>query len=216
MTDGNALVVGLGLAAAGGVLLALIGRRWELQPTLEPHTRVELRVGTQTYATLLAEADSKHIALVPPLRRGLPLAFEAGTLATLRIATERGLYEATIQFAGRSTQPRPLLHARLVSRWHHLQRRRYERVVLPDEVQVVLRYAGEEWIGWAHDVSIGGICLYAPVATPTNTTVQVELPHALKGLCQSRAERMARVVACERAPHRYGYAYRLRLAFADG
>ncbi|MDW8106056.1 MAG: PilZ domain-containing protein [Armatimonadota bacterium] len=210
------MIAGLGLATAGGILLALTGRRKERLPTLEPNTRVELRVGTQTYTTLLADADSKCVALVPPLQRGLPLSFEAGTLATLRIATEAGLYEATIQFTGRLTQPRALLQARLVSRWHHLQRRRHERFTLPDEAQVVLRYAGEEWIGWACNVSAGGICLYAPVATPINAIVQLELPCVLKRLCRSCAERTARVVACERAPYRYGYAYRLRLAFADG
>ncbi len=217
MTDWNALTAGLGLAGLGGLLIALTGRRWQLSsaPTLEAGQRVELTIKGHTYATLLAGTEGDTLLLTPPLQRGLPLTFEVGTHATLRLTTPNGLYGATIEFTGRHTKPTAQLLARRVSRWHHLQRRRHERITLPDEVQVALRHANEQWIGWICNLSRGGACLHAPVAFAVNNIVHLELPTALRGLSRT-PERLARVVACERAPTRYGYAYRVRLSFLDG
>ncbi|MCS6919994.1 MAG: flagellar brake protein [Fimbriimonadales bacterium] len=219
--DWNTLGVGLGLALLGGLLIALSGRRWSLCPlracpALEAGQRIEFTASDQRYTTLLQGWDGETLYIAPPLQRGLPLSMELGSFAELRLTTPAGVYEATIQFVGRSAKPQPMLHARLASRWRHIQRRQHERVLLPDEVNVAVQHGGEQWIGWARDVSVGGLRLIAPAPAPTNAQVRVELPAALRGVADSGAERLARVVACERAPTRHGYAYQLRLAFTDG
>ncbi|MCS7208080.1 MAG: flagellar brake protein [Fimbriimonadales bacterium] len=221
MTEGALLGVGCVVALVGGFVITPMSRRWKLCPcaacpALEVGQRVELSVAGVRYATLLSGTEGETLLLVPPLRRGLPVSFEAGTSAQIRLTTPAGVYEATVQFTGRQVQPTPLLHARLVRRWSHLQRRRHERIPLPDEVNVSIRIAGEPWVGWARDVSVGGIRLIAPAPAPLNAQVMLELPRALRGIMETeRSERVARVVACERAPTRYGYAYQLRLAFTD-
>ncbi|MCS7300031.1 MAG: flagellar brake protein [Fimbriimonadales bacterium] len=222
MTDWASVGTGLGLAMLGGLLLALASRRWSLCPlqscpTLEAGQRIELRLADAHYTTVLTGVDGETLLITPPLRRGVPVAFELGTFAQLRTATPAGVYEATIQFTGRRMQPAPALQARLASRWAHQQRRRHERIILPDEVTVPIWIATEPWIGWARDVSAGGMRLIAPVPAPPNAQVTLELPAALRGVAETAGEmRVARVVACERAPTRHGYAYQLRLAFTDG
>lgn len=220
MTDAVSLGIGLGFALLGGLLIALSGRRWGLCPfqhcpALEAGQRVEFTVAGKRYATLLQGVDGETLLLTPPLERGIPVSFEAGSLAQLRLTTPAGVFEATIQFTGRQTKPEPRLLARVAGRWKHTERRRHERVVLPDEVNIAIHRAGEQWVGWARDVSTGGLRLIAPVSAPVNAQVRLELPTALRGLTDSDAERAARVVACERAPTRHGYAYQLRLAFLD-
>jgi hypothetical protein len=42
------------------------------------------------------------LRLAPPLERGLPVSFEAGVFAELRLTTSAGVYEATVQFIGRT------------------------------------------------------------------------------------------------------------------
>ncbi|MCX7994097.1 MAG: flagellar brake protein [Fimbriimonadales bacterium] len=220
MIDAVTLGVGLGLALLGGLLIALSGRQWCLCPhqhcpMLEPGQKVELTVEGERYATIVAVPEGETLLLIPPLQRGLPLSFEFGTFAEMRLTTPAGIFEAIVQFVGREVKPEPRLRVRLASRWSHSQRRRYERIPLPDEVSVALQRADEQWIGWARDVSMGGLRLIAPVSVPVNAQVRLELPRALRGLTDSDAERTARVVACERAPTRHGYAYQLRLAFVN-
>ncbi|MFN7017942.1 MAG: PilZ domain-containing protein [Fimbriimonadales bacterium] len=220
MIDGVSLGIGLGLALLGGLLIALAGRRWGLcpfqhGPALEAGQRVELTTAGKRYATFLLGVDSETLRFAPPLERGLPVSFEAGTFAQLRLTTPAGVFEATIRFTGRQTTPAPSLCACVVGRWQHTERRRHERIPLPDEVHVRICYGGEQWVSWAHDVSAGGLRLIAPVPAPVNTQVRLELPTALRGLTDSNEERTARVVACDRAPTRHGYAYQLRLAFTD-
>lgn len=220
MTEGTAWVVGLGLALLGGLLITLSGRRWRLCPSdtcpaLEAGQRIEFTVAGERYATVLRDWDGETLYLVPPLRRGIPYAIEPGCMAEVRLTTPAGVYEAPIQFTGRQTRPEPLLIARRTRPWRHIQRRCHERIGLPDEVNVAIALAGEQWVGWVRDVSVGGMRLIAPAPLPVNAQVRLELPSALRGLTDSDAERLARVVACERAPTRHGYAYQLRLAFID-
>ncbi|MCX7924817.1 MAG: PilZ domain-containing protein [Fimbriimonadales bacterium] len=220
MMDGASLGIGLGLALLGGLLIALSGRRWGLCPfqhcpALEAGQRVEFTVANKRYTTLLHSVDGETLLLTPPLERGIPVSFEAGSFAELRLTTPAGVFEAPIQFIGRQAKPEPRLFARVAGRWKHTQRRRHERVLLPDEVNVAIRRAGEQWIGWARDASVGGLRLIAPAPAPLNAQVRLELPPALRGITDSDAERTARVVACDRAPTRHGYAYQLRLAFID-
>ena len=220
MTDWTALGIGLGLALLGGALIALGSRRWSLCPlrecpTLVAGQRVEFTVEGKHYATVLLGVDGNALRLAPPLERGLPLSFEAGTFAALRLTTPAGVHEATIQFIGRTTRPQPSLIARAASRWRHTQQRRHERITLPDEVPVVLQAAGDHWIGWVRDASAGGLRLYAPIAVAPNACLTLELPTALRGITGGGAHCDARVVACERAPTRHGYTYQLRLAFLD-
>ncbi|MCS6923552.1 MAG: PilZ domain-containing protein, partial [Fimbriimonadales bacterium] len=208
----------MGLALLGGLIIALSGRRWRLCPSsacpaLEAGQRIEFTLAGERYATVLRAWDGETLYLVPPLRRGIPYAIEPGCIAEVRLTTPEGVYEAPIQFTGRQTHPEPLLIARPMRRWKHIQRRRHERVCLPDEVNVALALAGEQWIGWVRDVSVGGMRLIVPTPLPENAQVRLELPSTLRGLTDSDAERLARVVACERAPTRHGYAYQLRLAF---
>jgi len=221
MTDWTTLGIGLGFALLGGMLIALGSRRWSLCPlrecpTLEAGQRVEFTVAGKRYATVLTGVDGDALRLAPPLERGLPVSFEAGAFAELRLTTPAGVYEATIQFTGRESRPQPRLIAHLASRWRHTQRRRYERIPLPDEVNVALRYGSDCWIAWAHDASQGGLRLYAPTPVPLNAELRVELPSVLRGVARCDGECQARVVACERAPTRHGYAYQIRLAFLDG
>lgn len=220
MMDWGTLGIGLGLALLGGLIIALSGRRWSLCPlnscpALEAGQRIEFTASGMCYATMLQGWDGETLHIAPPLKRGIPLSMEIGSFAELRLTTPAGIYEATIQFVGRTAKPQPTLHARLASRWRHIQRRQHERVVLPDEVNVAIQLGDEQWIGWARDVSIGGLRLIAPAPAPPNAHVRVELPTALRGVADSDSERLARVVACERAPTRHGYAYQLRLAFID-
>jgi hypothetical protein len=221
MTDWTALGIGLGFALLGGMLIALGSRRWSLCPlrecpALEAGQRVEFTVAGKRYATVLTGVGGDALRLAPPLERGLPVSFEAGVFAELRLTTSAGVHEATVQFIGRQTHPQPCLIVRLASRWRHTQRRRYERIVLPDEVNVALRFANDYWIAWAHDASQGGLRLYAPAPVPLNAHLRVEMPPALRGITCCDGECRARVVACERAPTRQGYAYQIRLAFLDG
>lgn len=220
MTEGAAWLIGLGLALLGGLLMTLSGRRWRLRPlnacpALEAGQRIEFTVAGERYATVLRAWDGETLYLVPPLRRGIPYAIEPGCTAEMRLTTPEGVYEAPIQFTGRQARPEPLLIARRMRSWKHIQRRRHARICLPDEVNVALALTGEQWIGWVCDVSLGGMRLIAPTALPVNAQVRLELPSTLRGLTDSDAERLARVVACERAPTRHGYAYQLRLAFID-
>jgi c-di-GMP-binding flagellar brake protein YcgR len=220
MTDWTSLGIGLGLALLGGALIALGSRRWSLCPlrecpALEAGQRVEFTVEGKQYATVLSGIDGDALRLAPPLERGLPVSFEAGTFAELRLTTPAGVYEATIQFVGRQTRPQPSLIARVASRWRHIQRRRHERFTLPDEVSVVLHVAGDYWIGWVRDASAGGLHIYAPTALAPNARLTLELPAALRGIAGNDTLHAARVVACERAPTRHGYTYQLRLAFLD-
>jgi hypothetical protein len=220
MTDWTSLGIGLGLALLGGMLIALGSRRWSLCPLrecppLEAGQRVEFTVAGKRYATVLTGVDGDALRIAPPLERGLPVSFEAGVFAALRLTTPAGVHEATVQFIGRQTRPQPSLIARIASRWRHTQRRRYERILLPDEVSVALRYRNDYWIAWAHDASQGGLRLYAPAPLPLNADLRVEMPTTLRGVTRSDGECLARVVACERAPTRHGYAYQIRLAFLD-
>ncbi len=220
MTDTVSLGIGLGFALLGGLLIALSGRRWGLCPfqhcpALEAGQCVEFTVASKRYATLLQGVDGEMLLITPPLEHGIPVSFEVGSFAQLRLTTPAGVFEAVIQFVGRQTQPEQRLLARVAGRWKHTERRQHERVVLPDEVNIAIHHAGEQWVGWARDVSAGGLRLIAPIPTPVNAQVRLELPAALRGLTDSDAERAARVVACERAPTRHGYAYQLRLAFVD-
>lgn len=220
MMDGVSLGIGLGLALLGGLLIALAGRRWGLCPlencpALEPGQRIELTCEGRCYATLLTGVDGETLFIVPPLQRGLPVSFQTGAFAELRLTTPAGVFETTIQFTGRQTKPQPMLCARVARRWKRTQRRHYERFMLPDEVNVVILRQNEQWIGWARDVSLGGMRLIAPASAAVQEQIRLELPTALRGLAGSATERKARVVACERAPTRSGYAYQLRLAFVD-
>jgi hypothetical protein len=136
MTDWTALGIGLGFALLGGMLIALGSRRWSLCPlrecpALEAGQRVEFTVASKRYATVLTGVDGDALRLAPPLERGLPVSFEAGAFAELRLTTPAGVHEATVQFLGRQTRPQPCLIARLASRWRHTQRRRYERICCP-------------------------------------------------------------------------------------
>ncbi len=221
MTDWTSLGIGLGLALAGGMLITLGSRRWSLCPlqncpALETGQRVAFTVAGKQYATALQGVDGDSLILTPPLERGLPMSFEAGTFAEVRLTTPAGVYEAHVQFVGRRAHPQPCLIARVASRWRHIQRRRYERVLLPDEVTVALQVGDDCWVGWAHDASQGGLRLNAPVAVAPSAPVVVEIPAALSGILCCTGACHARVVACERAPTRYGYMYQLRLAFVDG
>ncbi|MFN3689436.1 MAG: PilZ domain-containing protein [Fimbriimonadales bacterium] len=220
MMDGTALGIGLGFALLGGLLVALSGRRWELCPfrhcpALEIGQRVEFTAAGKRYATFLQGIDGATLRFAPPLERGIPVSFEVGAFAQLRLTTPAGVFEATIQFTGRPTKPTPSLLARVVGRWKHTERRRHERIPLPDEANVRISFGGEQWVSWARDASAGGLRVAAPVPAPVNARVQLEIPTTLRGLTESNQERTARVVACERAPTRYGYAYQLRLAFID-
>ncbi|OYT69999.1 MAG: hypothetical protein CFK49_02355 [Armatimonadetes bacterium JP3_11] len=220
MIDINALGIGLGLALLGGLTVALAGRRWGLCPlehcpALEAGMRLELLYEGKPYVTLLAGVDGDTLFIIPPLQRGLPVSFPTGAFAQLRLKTPAGVFETTLQFVGRQTKPQPMLLVRVVHRWRRTQRRRHERLPLPDEVNVVIQRHHERWIGWARDVSSGGMRLIAPAPAAVHEQVRLELPTALRGLAGSASERTARVVACERAPTRNGYAYQLRLAFID-
>jgi len=220
MIDIVSLGIGLGFALLGGVLIALAGRRWGLCPlencpALEAGQRVELLCEGKQYTTLLAGIDGETLLIVPPLQHSLPVSFPTGAFAELRLKTPAGVFETTLQFVGRQTKPQPMLHARVAHRWKRTERRRHERFPLPDEVNVVIQRQREQWIGWARDVSIGGMRLIAPAPAPVHESIRLELPTALRGLAGTATERTARVVACERAPTRNGYAYQLRLAFID-
>lgn len=220
MMDWGTLGIGLGLALMGGLLIALAGRHWSwcplnACPALEEGQRIEFTASGVRYATVLHGWDGETLHIAPPLQRGIPLSMNIGSFAELRLTTPAGIYEATIQFVGRSAKPQPLLHVRLDGRWRCIQRRQHERVLLPDEVNVAIQLGCEQWIGWARDVSIGGLRLIVPAPAPPNAQVRVELPATLRGVADSETERLARVVACERAPTRHGYAYQIRLAFID-
>ncbi|MFN4033177.1 MAG: PilZ domain-containing protein [Fimbriimonadales bacterium] len=217
MIDWVTVGLGWGVALLGGMGVALWGQRLRLCPltecpALEAGQRLELTVSGRRYTTLLHQVEGKVLQIVPPLQRGAPVSFELGALANLQRTTPAGGFEASGELVGRSARAQPVLHARLASRWRHTQRRRYERILLPDEAQVALEVEGEQWIGWACDASEGGLRMVAPVPAPPNAQVRLELPPALAG---AEAERLARVVACERAPTRHGYAFQLRLAFLD-
>ena len=220
MTDWTSLGIGLGFALFGGILIALGSQRWRLCPlqecpALEKGQRVEFTIGGTRYATVLSGVKGDGLRFVPPLARGLPVSFEAGTFAQLCLTTPAGVYEATIQFVGREIRPQPTLIARVASRWQRVQRRRHERILLPDEVSVVLRVADDYWIGWVCDASVGGLRIHAPAAVAPNTRLTLELPTALRGIIRDDQPRAARVVACERTPTRQGYTYQLRLAFLN-
>ncbi len=220
MNDWGTVGLGLGAALLGGIGVALWGQRLRLCPlhhcpALEAGQRLELTVAGERYTTLLHQVEGETLQIVPPLQRGAPVSFASGALANLRLTTPAGVFEAQVQFVGRSARPQHVLHARLASRWRHTQRRRHERIPLPDEAQVALEVGGEQWIGWACDASAGGLRLIAPAPAPPNAQVRLELPTALLGVAGAEAERLARVVACERAPTQHGYAYQLRLAFLD-
>jgi hypothetical protein len=60
-----------------------------------------------------------------------------------------------------------------------------------------------------------GLRIYAPTALAPNARLTLELPTALRGIAGNDTPHAARVVACERAPTRHGYAYQIRLAFLD-
>lgn len=220
MTDWTSLGIGLGFALFGGVLIALGSQRWRLCPlrecpALEAGQRVEFTVAGTHYSTVLVGTDGESLRLVPPLARGLPVSFEVGTFAELRTTTPAGVYTATVQFVGREVRPQPVLIARIASRWQRVQRRRHERILLPDEVSIVLRVADDYWIGWVRDASAGGLRIHAPAAIAPNARLTLELPTALRGIIPEDQPRAARVVACERTPTRQGYTYQLRLAFLD-
>jgi hypothetical protein len=102
MTDWTSLGIGLGLALLGGALIALGSRRWSLCPlrecpALEAGQCVEFTVAGKQYATVLSGIDGDALLLSPPLERGLPVSFEAGTFAKLRLTMPAGVYEATVQ-----------------------------------------------------------------------------------------------------------------------
>ncbi|GIV04588.1 MAG: hypothetical protein KatS3mg016_0163 [Fimbriimonadales bacterium] len=219
MNDLVSLGIGLGLALLGGLIIALAGRRWGLCPlencpVLEAGQRMEILCEGKRYTTLLAGIDGETLLIIPPLQHGLPVSFSTGAFAELCLKTPAGVFETTLQFVGRQTSPLPVLHARVVHRWKRTERRRHERLPLPDEVNVVIQCQREQWIGWARDVSVGGMRLIAPAPASVHESIRLELPTALRGLAGA-SERTARVVACERAPTRNGYAYQLRLAFVD-
>lgn len=220
MTDWTSLGIGLGFALFGGVLIALGSQRWRLCPlrecpVLEAGQRVEFTVAGTHYSTVLVGIEGDSLRLVPPLARGLPVSFEVGTFAELRLTTPAGVYTATVQFVEREVRPHPALIARVTSRWRHTQRRQHERIPLPDEVSIVLQVGDDYWIGWVRDASTGGLRIHAPAAVAPNARLTLELPTALRGIIQNDQPRAARVVACERTPTRQGYTYQLRLAFLD-
>jgi hypothetical protein len=95
MTDWTSLGIGLGLALLGGMLIALGSRRWSLCPLrecppLEAGQRVEFTVAGKRYATVLTGVDGDALRIAPPLERGLPVSFEAGVFAALRLTTPSG------------------------------------------------------------------------------------------------------------------------------
>ncbi len=218
MSDWSLLIVAL-LALLGGVGIAYATCRHRpncpfTAPYLEPDTRVEFKVGNQRFTTLLHSVEGETLWLVPPLRNGLPLSFPQGTAGTLTVALPSGIYSASFQFTERRTRPRSLLGIRLSSAYKHTQRRRDERIPLPDEAQVEILTPQDCWIGWVQDVSRGGMRLVCPVGFPTGASLALLLPSTLAK--SDSAERRARVVACERAVHRASYAYIVRLAYIDG
>lgn len=220
MTDWMTLGIGLVFALLGGILIALGSQRWRLcplqeRPALETGQRVEFTVAGTHYSTVLVGTDGDCLHFAPPLAQGLPVSFEVGTFAELRLTTPAGVYTATVQFVGREIRPQPTLIARVALRWQRAQRRQHERIPLPDEVSVVLRVADDYWIGWVRDASAGGLRIHAPAAIAPNARLTLELPTALRGIIRDDQPRAARVVACERKPTRQGYAYQIRLAFLD-
>jgi len=174
---------------------------------------VRLTVGNKLFTTLLHHLEGETLWLVPPLQMGLPVSFVEGTSGKLEVALPSGIYSASIRFTERRVKP-SLLGFQVTSAWQRTQRRQHERVPLSDEAQVEIQTAQERWIGWVQDVSAGGLRVACPTAIAEGAQVQLGLPSYLaRG---SSAERVARVVDCQRGLHHTSYTYILRLAFTDG
>ncbi|MER3403498.1 MAG: hypothetical protein C4336_08880 [Armatimonadota bacterium] len=210
------------LALVGGMLVAWWGRRVCVPcvcPPLQVCQRLQIEVSGDVYSTLLYAANREHLELYPPLRRGLPVRFEAGTHATLSLATSGGLYTAKAVFTGYArdrTQGTALLIAQVRGAWRMQQRRRHPRWYLPKEVAIEAQANSKTFVGWVQDISEGGMRLFAPIPLPEGMPVHLELPPSLRGYARFPSNRLAHVLACERALHHTEYQFTLRLAFTDG